>query len=179
MKTWIALFRGINVMGNNKLPMKDLAALLRRLKLQDPRTYIQSGNAVFASTGTAAALAARISAAIERQFGFCPYVVLLEERELACAVAKNPFPEASAAPASVHLWFLEDRAAAAAPLGLEALRSASERFALHGKVLYLHTPEGFGISRLASRAERILCTRATARNWRTATTLLAMARGEK
>jgi uncharacterized protein (DUF1697 family) len=179
MKTWIALFRGINVMGKNKLPMKDLAALLRGLKLRDARTYIQSGNAVFASTGTAAALAARIGAAIERQFGFRPYVVLLEERELAQAVAKNPFPEADTEPTAVHLWFLEDRAAVAAPAGLEAVRAHSERFALHGQVLYLHAPDGFGISRLASRAERILCTRATARNWRTATTLLAMARGEK
>lgn len=51
MKTWIALFRGINVMGNNKLPMKDLATLLRGLAFREVRTYIQSGNAVFASRG--------------------------------------------------------------------------------------------------------------------------------
>ena len=59
MKTWIALFRGINVMGNNKLPMKDLAELLRGLKFRDVRTYIQSGNAVFASTALTPSLPLR------------------------------------------------------------------------------------------------------------------------
>jgi uncharacterized protein (DUF1697 family) len=179
MKTWIALFRGINVMGNNKLPMKDLAQLLRRLKFKDVRTYIQSGNVVFAGAGSAASLAARIGAAVERQFGFRPYVVLLEAREVAQAVTKNPFPEGEAVPTSLHLWFLEERPAAAGAVALEACRAASERFALRGKVLYLHAPEGFGTSKLAARAERSLCTRGTARNWRTVTTLLAIARGEE
>ena len=49
VSTWIALFRGINVMGSNSLPMKDLAALLQREGFADVRTYIQSGNAVFRS----------------------------------------------------------------------------------------------------------------------------------
>ena len=168
-------------MGTNKLPMKDLAQLLRGLKFRDVRTYIQSGNAVFASAGaadTAGSLAARIGAAVERQFNFRPYVVLLPARAVAQAVAKNPFPEGEAVPTSLHLWFLEERPAAAGPAALEACRAASERFALRGKVLYLHAPEGFGTSKLAARAEKALGTRGTARNWRTVTTLLAMATGK-
>jgi uncharacterized protein (DUF1697 family) len=106
-------------------------------------------------------------------------VVLLDARQVAQAVAKNPFPEGEATPTSLHLWFLEERPAAAGPAALVACRAASERFALRGKVLYLHAPEGFGISKLAARAERSLCTRGTARNWRTVTTLLAIARGEE
>ena len=43
----IALFRGINVGGHNKLPMKELVRELEGLGLSDVRTYIQSGNAVF------------------------------------------------------------------------------------------------------------------------------------
>jgi len=43
-------------------------------------------------------------------------------------------------------------------------------------VLYLHTPDGFGSSKLAARAERLLGVDATARNWRTVTTLVEMAR---
>jgi len=165
-------------MGKNKLPMKDLAELLRGLKFRDVRTYIQSGNAVFASAGTAGSLAARIGNAVERQFGFRPYVVLLDVRAVAQAVVKNPFPEGQATPTSLHLWFLEERPAAVGPAALEACRAASERFALRGKVLYLHAPEGFGTSKLAARAEKALGTRGTARNWRTVTTLLAMATGK-
>jgi uncharacterized protein (DUF1697 family) len=177
MKTWIALFRGINVMGNNKLPMKDLATLLQGLKFRDVRTYIQSGNAVFASAGSAASIAARIGAAVARQFDLRPHLVLLDAREVAQAVAKNPFPEGEAEPTSLHLWFLEERPAAAGVSALEGLRSPTERFAVRGKVLYLHAPLGFGISKLAARAEKTLGTRGTARNWRTVTTLLAMASG--
>ncbi len=50
MKTCIALFRGINVGGNNLLPMKELRAVLEDLGMEDVRTYIQSGNAVFRTT---------------------------------------------------------------------------------------------------------------------------------
>jgi hypothetical protein len=42
MKTYIALFRGINVGGKNLLPMKVLKELLESLDLQQVRTYIQS-----------------------------------------------------------------------------------------------------------------------------------------
>ena len=49
MKTYIALFRGINVGGRNVLPMKELIASLQGLGFQDVRTYMQSGNVVFRS----------------------------------------------------------------------------------------------------------------------------------
>ncbi len=49
-KTWIALFRGINVGGHRKLPMKELVAELEDLGLSAVQTYIQSGNAIFRST---------------------------------------------------------------------------------------------------------------------------------
>lgn len=52
MRTWVALFRGINVGGNNVLPMKELVAVLEDLGARDIRTYVQSGNAVFRSEET-------------------------------------------------------------------------------------------------------------------------------
>jgi uncharacterized protein (DUF1697 family) len=90
-------------------------------------------------------------------------------------VAGNPFPRAVADPGRLHLFFL-----AATPKhpdleSLETLRARSERFELKGPIFYLHTPDGFGTSRLAGRAERLLGVEATARNWRTVTTLLEMA----
>ena len=57
---------------------------------------------------------------------------------------------------------------------IEALKANTERFALKGRTFYLHTPDGFGTSKLAARAERLLGVEATARNWRTVTTLLDM-----
>ncbi|HEX4619649.1 MAG TPA: DUF1697 domain-containing protein, partial [Steroidobacteraceae bacterium] len=95
MKTWVALLRGINVVGRRKLLMKDLAAIFERGGFRSVRTYIQSGNVVFrASRGTARSLAAEIGALILKRAGFEPHVLVLSRRELAAAIRSNPFPEA-------------------------------------------------------------------------------------
>lgn len=156
--------------------MKDLVTLLCGLGFEEVRSYIQSGNVVFRGSGTAAALMEDIGAAVSRRFGFRPFLVLLDAKQLAQAAAANPFPAAQARPQSLHLWFLEKAPRSARLKPLETLRAASERFALRGKVLYLHAPQGIGRSKFAARAEGLLGVAGTARNWRTVTELLAMAR---
>ena len=173
--TYVALFRGINVGGHHRLPMKDLRLLFEKNGCADVQTYIQSGNAVFRNARSdGASLASRIAAAVAKGHGFEPWVLILTRDELAAAVAGNPFPQAAKDPRSLHLFFLADAAKKADLKGLEAFKSGTEKFALKGKVFYLHTPDGFGKSKLAARAERLLGVQATARNWRTVTTLLEM-----
>lgn len=175
MTTLIALLRGINVIGNNQLPMKELAALLTGMGLHDVQTYIQSGNVVFrGNVRNKAALAAKISAAIEARHGFAPRVLLLDAEELHQAMAGNPYPEAASAPRTLHLFFLADAPQHPDLEALEALRTASERFMLAGKVFYLHTPDGVGGSKLAARIEKALGVAATARNWNTVRKLAEM-----
>ena len=176
MRTWIGLFRGINVGGHHKVPMKDLVTVLRGLGFEEVRSYIQSGNVVFRASGTAAALIEDIGAAVSRRFGFRPFLVLLDAKQLAQAAAANPFPAAQARPQSLHLWFLQKAPGSASLERLQALRAASEKVALRGKVLYLCAPQGIGRSKFAARAATLLGVAATARNWRTVTELLAMAR---
>ena len=95
MKTYIALFRGMNVGGNNVLPMKELVTVLENIGLQNVKTYIQSGNAVFQSEETnASLLSSTISAAIKESHDFEPQVLLLRLDKLERAVGSNPFPEA-------------------------------------------------------------------------------------
>lgn len=176
MTTLIALLRGINVVGNNKLPMKELSALLTGMGLRDVQTYIQSGNAVFrCDLKSKAALAAKISSAIKAQHGFAPHVLLLETAELHKAIAGNPFREATDDPKSLHLFFLSDAPQQPDLKSLEAIKTDSERYKLAGKVLYLHTPGGFGPSKLAARVEKLLGVAATARNWNTVCKLAEMA----
>jgi uncharacterized protein (DUF1697 family) len=175
MATWVAFLRGINVGGNHKLPMKELAALLGKAGLRDVATYIQSGNVVFGcARATAPALEQRIGAAISKQHGFQPRVLVLSAAELAQAAAGNPFPQADADPTQLHLFFLAQKPAAANLDALHAL-AGSEAFALIDKVFYLYTPDGFGKSKLAERAERHLGVDATARKWRTVGKVLEMA----
>jgi uncharacterized protein (DUF1697 family) len=173
MRSWIALIRGINV-GGKQLPMAALRALLEDLGCSDVRTYIQSGNAVFCSRASdASRLATRISKAIAAEHGFEPFVLVMSREELAKAAAANPYAKAAATTAtSVHLFFLSAVPEAPNLEAMQKLKTAGESFALDGRTLYLHTPDGFGISKLAERAERLLGVPATARNWRTVTTLL-------
>jgi len=175
MTTLIALLRGINMGGHHKLPMNELFSLLTEMGLRDIRTYIQSGNVVFRSDAKdKATLAAKISVAIEAQHGFAPHVLLLDADELRKAMANNPYPEAEAVPTSLHLLFLAEVPRHADLNGLEALKTASERFALKGKVFYLHAPEGVGRSKLAARAEKLLGVAASGRNWNTVCKLAEM-----
>lgn len=177
MKTYIALFRGINVGGNNRLPMKELAALLESLGAESVKTYIQSGNAVFRhETESTAELSSSISAAIKESHGFEPRVLLLELAEMEQAIASNPFPQAEAEPRTLHLYFLT-----AAPQNpglemLDGLKKANEQYKLIDKVFYLYAPDGIGRSKLAERVEKALGVAATARNWRTASKIMAMAK---
>jgi uncharacterized protein (DUF1697 family) len=175
MTTLIALLRGINVIGNNKLPMKELSALLTGMGLRDVQTYIQSGNVVFRSNAkNKTALAAKISTAIEAQHGFAPQVLLLDADELHMAMANNPYPEATPAPKTLHLFFLAEAPQHPDLKALEAIKTGSQRFKLVGKVFYLNTPDGFGPSKLAARVEKALGVAATARNWNTVCKLLEM-----
>ncbi len=105
MNTYIALLRGINVGGNNKLPMRALTELLEEMGLQKVKTYIQSGNVVFQSEHTdLAALSQAITTAIKKNHGFAPQVFLLSLHALEAALAANPFPEGVEDPKSLHLF---------------------------------------------------------------------------
>ncbi len=176
MKTYIALFRGINVGGKNVLPMKELSAVLEGLGLKNVQTYIQSGNVVFkTSTSGKRKITGEIRAAIEKSHGFAPHVLLLSIPELRNAIVSNPFPEGESEPKSLHLSFLESSPANPDLALLTSLKTTKERFKLDGTVFYLLAPEGIGRSKLAAKTEKALGVTMTARNWRSVNAILSLA----
>jgi uncharacterized protein (DUF1697 family) len=176
MKTYIALFRGINVGGNYILPMQELVAQLDNIGLQNVRTYIQSGNVVFQSEEeNASLLSNKIRATIKKSHGFEPQVVLLELEEMEKAVGSNPFPEAESEPKTLHLLFLASVPKNPDYDALESIKTDRERFVLKSSVFYLHAPDGIGRSKLAANAEKLLGVWVTGRNWRTVCKIMAMA----
>lgn len=177
MKTYVALFRGINVGGRNILPMKELKALLEKAGLQGVVTYIQSGNVVFRSSdANSSRLSDQISAEIKNGFGFEPQVLLLAMEELETAMESNPFPEAESEPKSLHLNFLANVPQNPDLQALNELKTQNERFELKGKVFYLHAPDGIGRSKLAANLERFMGVPVTARNWRTVGKIMELAK---
>ncbi|RFB79287.1 DUF1697 domain-containing protein [Methylovirgula sp. 4M-Z18] len=174
MDTWIALFRGINVGGNNLLPMKALAVLVTDLGGRDVTTYIQSGNVVFRGTGDAAAWSKRIGAAVEKAHGFRPAVLMLRTADLDAAIKANPFPMDNEDPKALHLVFLAAAPAKLDRAGFDALKVGREAYALHGNVFYFFAPDGIGRSKLGAKMGKLL-GQGTARNWRTVLQLQEMA----
>ena len=176
MNTWIALLRGINVGGNNIVPMKNLRMLLEGLNFLNVRTYIQSGNCVFeCEVSDPSKLATAVTEKIGDEFGFRPEVMLVSKGELQAAIADNPYPEGADDPKSVHLFFLSQPTQDPDLESLRAVQKPSERFSLSDRVFYLLAPEGLGHSKLAAKVEKALRVPVTARNLRSAQKIAELA----
>jgi uncharacterized protein (DUF1697 family) len=97
---YLVLLRGVNVGGNNLLPMKKLTVLLQNDGFEDVSTYIQSGNIVLKSTTNPEQ---NIRSLIAKKFGFEPKVLALSVDEFMRSVANNPFREFEGK--TVHFYF--------------------------------------------------------------------------
>jgi uncharacterized protein (DUF1697 family) len=181
MPRYLALLRGINVGGRNKVAMAELRELATGLGHSDVATYIQSGNLVFTSDQPdAARLADALETEIADHLGVRPAVVVLSGAELAQVIADNPFP-AETNPKCLHAVFRRDEvdqdAVAAVAAALQRAKQAGSRdeAAVVGRTLYLRTPDGLGRSELAAQLARSAVQAAgTARNWATVTRLMSM-----
>ncbi len=164
MTVLVALLRAVNVGGVNTLPMAGFRAMLADLGLENPKTYIQSGNAVFRSPLAAPVLAQKIADATLARFHFRPPVLILGSEDLHKALAANPFPQVED-PRHLHAFFMDRTLPDAGFAFLKALASPTERYAMRGKVLWLHLPDGMARSKLATRVSA-LPVDITARNLR-------------
>jgi uncharacterized protein (DUF1697 family) len=175
---YLALLRGINVGGKNKLPMKELAEMFASAGCADVRTFIQSGNVIFRSAaGVAAKVPAVVGASITARFGYKIPIVLRSLDQLNAVVAGNPFLEMVADTATLHVMFLADRPGDDAVAGLDPNRSPGDTFIVRGADVYLQLPGGGGNSKLTNAYfDSRLTTVSTVRNWRTVTKLLELMR---
>lgn len=177
METYVALLRGINVGNTRSLPMKDLCRILRKLNFTDIQTYIQSGNVVFRANISDRVLASKkISASIEKEFGFAPDVMLLTATELETTISENPFPTTTSDPKAHHVAFMDTAPPSPDLDKLNELKAPGEQFEIRKNCFYLYAPHGIGRSKLAARLEKSLGVPATLRNWRTVGTLLELAK---
>jgi uncharacterized protein (DUF1697 family) len=175
MHSWVALFRGINVGGNNIVPMHQLLKLLGETGCKNAQSYIQSGNVVFDhDSDNKVFLTEVIVALLEKHFKFKPKLMLLTTKELQLVAQNNPFPEAKAEGKSLHLFFMESLPIDIELDRFESIKAASESFEIIDKVFYLHAPAGIGRSKLAAKVEKMLDVATTARNWNTVNKLLTL-----
>ena len=172
----IALLRGVNVGGKNKMAMSALCAVFEAAGCAEAESYIQSGNVVFRSGLADAELQERLAAAVEARFGFAVPVMVRSVEEMQAALRANPFAEV--AEERLAVMFLRDRPAAEALGRLETERFLPERFAVVGAEIYLDMPNGQGRSKMTTAYfDSRLKTVGTVRNLKTVRTLIGMADG--
>lgn len=88
---FIALLRGINVGGNNKVSMPELRKCFEKAGFKDVVTYINSGNVIFETAQTDKAKLVQIcEQAIEEQFGFRVVCAVISAAELQDALRQAP-----------------------------------------------------------------------------------------
>ena len=172
---YAALLRGVNVGGKNKLPMADLRDIFTAAGCAAVRTYIQSGNVVFeAAPDLAGRVPEIVTRAIRPRFDYEIPVVVRSSDELRQVATSSPF-DTSGDPRFLHVAFLEDMPSAEAVSRLDPERSPPDAFAVRGRNVYLHYPNGVARSKVVVRQLAAqLQTTSTMRNWRTVLTLLEM-----
>jgi uncharacterized protein (DUF1697 family) len=176
MATQIVLLRAINLGAKRRVAMPALRELLTDAGFQDVRTYVQSGNVVFSSRKAPARAGSECAGLISEAFGFDVDVIVRTRDELAQVVARNPLRGVAVEPKRYQISFLASELDGEQVDRLAALAVEPEQFAAIGRELYAWHPDGVARSKLWNKlAGQGLGVVATARNWTTVATLLAMA----
>jgi len=178
MPVLISMLRGVNVGAHNRIKMDVLRALYESLKLEEPRTYVQSGNVIFRSKEkNLPALAKKIQDGIGKEFGFRPEVILRTADDLRQALAANPFAKRrDVEPGKLLITFLVAEPGPYAQSALRNLKDYPEELHLKGRELYIYFPDGAGKSKLPwSSVEKLFKVTGTARNLNSVTKMLEMA----
>ena len=178
MPVFISMLRGVNLGSHNRIKMDALRAVYESLKLEDPRTYVQSGNVIFrTSEKNTTKMATRIQDAIEKKFKFRPVVILRSTDELRDSIAATPFAKSrNLEPGKILLTFLSATPPDEADAKLATFKSYPEEVHLKGRELYIYFPNGAGKSKLPwSSVEKLLKVTGTARNWNSVMAMLQIA----
>ncbi|MGA9659215.1 MAG: DUF1697 domain-containing protein [Asticcacaulis sp.] len=174
-KVWIALFRGINVGGNNKLPMKDLTKVLLEAGMTQVKTYIASGNVVFCSDLNETALETQIGDLIKAHFDFRPSIFLITLAHLERTLTENPFRDHEHKGKAQHVFFFKAPPKKVDRDLLDSLKTDEEAYEITYELMYLYAPEGIGRSKMVEKLGLAVKADMTARNLNTVEKLRDMA----
>ena len=167
MEKYVIFFRGINVGGNNLLPMKALVPLLEEA-FEEVSSYIQSGNVVLKSPSNPADIIEKI---VLDNFGFLPELFILTATDFCTAMANNPYQMFEGK--FVHFYFCHN----AIMINQEKMTkylAETEAYLVKDKVFYLHAPDGIGRSKLVANIETCLDQPASGRNLNTTNKVCTM-----
>jgi uncharacterized protein (DUF1697 family) len=167
---YVALLRGVNLVGKSTLKMTDLKVIADDLKLENARTYIASGNLLFTSKQTEEELRRMLERDLERHMGKEVRVMLRTGKEMEGIVRSNPFTDQ---PGNTVQAFLMNEAPPADLLATVRNQAEDERIAAGEREVFVaYGIRGIGKSRLRIPAAES----GTARNMNTVAKLAELAR---
>lgn len=79
---YVALLRGINVGGNNKVEMAKLKTLFEKLECTNVTTYINSGNVIFETEKSTSKILEDFEKAFNKEFGFDTPTLFKTQKEI-------------------------------------------------------------------------------------------------
>jgi len=165
--------------GHNSLKMTDLASLYNKLGFTDAKTFIQSGNVIFSnkSDETESLISTAIEKEILERFNYIVPVMIRTTRELSDLFSVNPFlGEINFDGAKMAVIFLHEVPSAAQLEKVKGVDYPPDKFKISGREIFIYCPNGFGRTKLYTNFfENKMGVTGTARNWKTITTLVAMA----
>jgi len=180
MTIYIALLRGINVGGHNKIIMAELRSSLEQLGLQNVKTYIQSGNILFESDETEELLQTKIHDAIKEDFGVSSVVVIRTAEEIQQIVSQSPFSEQEISEADLsckgeclHVALLPTAPSKANSDKFLSYVNERELSVINGRDVYLLFFDSIRIAKLGNNLKKLEVP-ATVRNWKTLMKLSSM-----
>src|SRR5262249_17270938 len=162
--------------GATQLPTAPLREALTEAGFESVATYINSGNAVLRSHLSREKVVAAVAEICRDRFGFTKAILAPTLEEWSAPIHNNPFPQAVAAPRCRPGAGLGGKPAAEAVSRLQGFAAAGEGIEVVGNVAYLHTPDGFGRSKLAEKFDKGIGVVNSARNWNTVLKLMELVR---
>jgi len=176
MAVYILLFRGVG--GKTQLPVKALREGLTDLGFESVGTYINSGNAYLKTSKSRAEVLRSTAQFCSKKLGFDKDIYAVSLPEWRKLIANNPFPKAAReTPKYVHAAVLAKKPDPKDLAIVQSFAVSGEAIAIVDKVAYLHTPFGFGTSKLAEKFDSKIGVPNTARNWNSVLKLLELAEG--
>ncbi|MEO0508955.1 MAG: DUF1697 domain-containing protein [Verrucomicrobiota bacterium] len=166
---YLALLRGINVSGRNRIPMEELESLCSNLGWNSVGSYLQTGNVVFTASKPASALELELEQVIESNFGFSIPVIVRSAPDFKACVAESPLSDLAASdPSRVLLYLAKSDILEDVLHNLETRSAAGERLFVRKGALWIHFPSGIGKSKLTpSVIDKAVGSTTTGRNWNT------------
>ena len=180
LNSYVALLRGVNVGGKNRISMADLSALFVKAGCADVETYIQSGNVAFrADRALGDGIPLAIETALLKLKGLHAPVLARQAGELSEIARENPFLKEGTDPRELHVGFLALKPTQAQIALLDPKRSPPDEFRVRGKEIYFRFPKGLARTKLTNQYfDSRLGTVCTIRNWNTVMKLNEMAAGK-